>query len=174
MTQDDLWPHFCWGHMYDSAQGSFYPSPHENEKNMWIQWSFLSKTWTKGHWHMTFEHKSIEVSLAPDSCRLLASPNKQSGKYNEMDPILTGTAVSEHVIREMSKHAVPLVKALWQTIIFINIHDYMINNINVAVNERRKPGRKQDFCQHPHWRIIHQNALSLLDKALNIHHFGMW
>ena len=48
---------------------------------------------------------------------LLSSPNIQSGKYNEMDPILIGTAVSEHVIKEMSKPAVPLVKALWQTII---------------------------------------------------------
>ena len=28
--QDDLWPHFCWGHMCDSTQGSFHPSP----KNM--------------------------------------------------------------------------------------------------------------------------------------------
>ena len=63
-------------------------------------------------------------------------------KYNEKDPILIGTAVSEHVMREMSKPAVPLVKALWQTIILINIHDYVINN--VAVVECRKPGRKQD------------------------------
>ena len=45
-----------------------------------------------------------------------------------MDPILIGTAISEHVIRAMSKPAVPLVKALWQTIIFVNIHDYVINN----------------------------------------------
>ena len=45
-----------------------------------------------------------------------------------MDPILIGTAVSEHVIREMSKPTVPLVKALWQTIIFINTHDYAIDN----------------------------------------------
>ena len=44
-----------------------------------------------------------------------------------MDPILIGTAVSEHVIREMSKPAVPLVKVLWQPIIFINIHDYVMN-----------------------------------------------
>ena len=32
-------------------------------------------------------------SLAPD-CSLRSSPNIQSGKYNEMDPILIGTAVS--------------------------------------------------------------------------------
>ena len=30
---------------------------------------------------------------------------EQSGKYNEMDPILIGAAASEHVIREMSKPA---------------------------------------------------------------------
>ena len=29
----------------------------------------------------------------------------------------------------MSKPAVPLVIALWQTIIFINIHEYIINNL---------------------------------------------
>ena len=55
---------------------------------------------------------SYNCSLAPDCSRLLSSPNKQSGKYNEMDPILIGTAISEHVIREMSKPTVPLVKAL--------------------------------------------------------------
>ena len=36
-----------------------------------------------------------------------------------IDPILIGTVVFEHVIREMIKHAVPLVKALWRTMIFI-------------------------------------------------------
>ena len=47
-----------------------------------------------------------------------------------MDPFLIGTAVSEHVIKEMSKPAVPLVKALCRyNDYFINIHDYvMINN----------------------------------------------
>ena len=46
-----------------------------------------------------------------------------------MDPILIGTAVSEHVIKEMSKPAVPLVKALWRTVFFLYIYDYvMINN----------------------------------------------
>ena len=43
-----------------------------------------------------------------------------------MDPILIGTAVSEHVIKEMSKPAVPLVKVLWRTIIssiFMKRHD---------------------------------------------------
>ena len=48
----------------------------------------------------------------PTVSRLLSSPNIQSGKYNEMNPILIGTAVSEHVIKEMSKPAVPLVKVL--------------------------------------------------------------
>ena len=44
-----------------------------------------------------------------------------------MDPILIGTAISEHVIREMSKPVVPLVKAMWQAIIFSNIHEYVMN-----------------------------------------------
>ena len=35
---------------------------------------------------------------------------------------------SEHVIEEISKPAVPLVKVLWWMIIVINIHDYVINN----------------------------------------------
>ena len=34
-----------------------------------------------------------------------------------MDSILIGTANCEHVIKEMSKPAVPLVKVLWRTII---------------------------------------------------------
>ena len=34
------------------------------------------------------------LSLAPDCSRLQSSPNIQSGKYKEMDPILIGTAVS--------------------------------------------------------------------------------
>ena len=70
---------------------------------------------------------SYNISLAPDYFRLLSLPNKQYGKYNEMDPILIDTAVYEHVIREMSKPAVPLVKALWHPIIFINIHEYVMN-----------------------------------------------
>ena len=39
---------------------------------------------------MDFMHLN---SLAPD-CSRRSSPNIQSGKYNEMDPILIGTAVS--------------------------------------------------------------------------------
>ena len=111
------------------------------------------------------------IRLASDYSHLLSSPNKQSGKYNKKDPILIGTAVSDHVIRDMSKPAIPLVKALWQTIIFINIHDYVI--INVSVVESRKPGRKHDFCQHPRWRIeIYPKMLYL--SLLDNHHFGMW
>ena len=57
-----------------------------------------------------------------------------------MDPILIGTAVSKHVIKikEMSKPAVPLVKALWRTII---LSIFMITSwliIHIAVVERRK------------------------------------
>ena len=36
----------------------------------------------------------IVSSHTPDCSHLQFSPNKQSGKYNEMDPILIGTAVS--------------------------------------------------------------------------------
>ena len=32
----DLWPHFCWCHMCDSTQGSFYPSPMKICQSMWI------------------------------------------------------------------------------------------------------------------------------------------
>ena len=83
--------------------------------------------------------------------RLLSSPNIQSGKYmyNEMDPILIGPAISEHAIKEMSKPAVPLVKALWRTII---LSIFMITSwliINVAVVERRENKR----LQHSRWCI---------------------
>ena len=112
-------------------------------------------------------------SLAPDGkpAPSYSSPNIQSGKYNEMDPILIGTAVSEHVIKEMSKPAVPLVKALWRTIIssIFMITSWLI--INVAVVERRKQEIRASSLTY---RNIPQNALSLLDNSLNIQHFGMW
>ena len=41
---DDLWPHICWGHMYDSTQGSLCPSPMAIHPYMWIQWSILQNT----------------------------------------------------------------------------------------------------------------------------------
>ena len=41
--QDDLWPHFCWGHMPDSTIGSLYPNPMKIRQSMWIQWPF----WTE-------------------------------------------------------------------------------------------------------------------------------
>ena len=103
--------------------------------------------------------------------RLQSSPNIQSGKYNEMDPILIGTAVSEHVIKEMSKPVVPLVKALWRTIILsIFIITSWLIIINVVVVERRK---QEITASSLMYRNIPQNALSLLDNSLNIHHFGM-
>ena len=40
---DDLWPHICWGHMCDSTQGSFCPSPMGIHQCMRIQWSILQK-----------------------------------------------------------------------------------------------------------------------------------
>ena len=36
---DDLWPHICWGHMCDCAQGSLCPSPMGIRQCMWIQLS---------------------------------------------------------------------------------------------------------------------------------------
>ena len=50
--QFDLWHHFCWGHMCDFTQGSFYPSTTKICQSMWIQWPFFSKTWTKGYWSL--------------------------------------------------------------------------------------------------------------------------
>ena len=88
-------------------------------------------------------HKWLETPFSllvshPTVSRLLSSPNIQSGKYNEMDPILIGTAVSEHVIKEMSKPAVPLVKVLWRTI---------ISSIFMITNGENKR------VQHPRWLI---------------------
>ena len=40
----DLWPHVCWGHVCDSAQGSLCPSPMTIHQCMWIQWSILQNT----------------------------------------------------------------------------------------------------------------------------------
>ena len=39
----DLWPHICWGHMCDCAQGSLCPSPMGIRQCMWIQLSILQK-----------------------------------------------------------------------------------------------------------------------------------
>ena len=89
--------------------------------------------------------------------RLLSSPNTHSGKYNEMDPILIGTAVCKHVIKEMSKPAVPLVKALWRTIILSIFMTTSWLIINVAVVERRK---QEIAASSLTYRNIPQNALS--------------
>ena len=40
---DDLWPHICWGHMCDCAQGSLCPSAMGIRQCMWIQLSILQK-----------------------------------------------------------------------------------------------------------------------------------
>ena len=40
---DDLWPHICWGHMCDCAQGSLCPSPMGIRQCMWIQLPILQK-----------------------------------------------------------------------------------------------------------------------------------
>ena len=43
---------------------------------------------------VAFSIGAIFSSLAPDCSWLLSSPNIQSGKFNEMGPIMIGTAVS--------------------------------------------------------------------------------
>ena len=47
---DDLWPHICWGHMCDSTQGSFCPSPIKIHQSKVCGYSdlFLQKTWARG------------------------------------------------------------------------------------------------------------------------------
>ena len=110
---------------------------------------------------------SFMASLAPDCSRLLSSPNKQrSGPYSDWH---------SRFWSRMSEPAVPLVKALWQTIIFINIHDYVINN-KCCCCRTPKTRAKTRFLPASSLtnRKILQNALSLLDNPLNIHHFGMW
>ena len=38
MTLDDLWPHICWGHMYNSTKASMLcSSPTDMHHSMWIQ-----------------------------------------------------------------------------------------------------------------------------------------
>ena len=93
---------------------------HSNKYIMWHEQSHLHKS----VWNFKLNGNIItrrpwlcHCSLAPDCFQLLSSPNKHSGKYNEMDPILIGTAISEYVIREMIKPGVPSVKALWQMIV---------------------------------------------------------
>ena len=52
---DDLWPHICWGHMCDCAQGSLCPSPMGIRQCMWIQLSILQKLpHTYIHIHTTY------------------------------------------------------------------------------------------------------------------------
>ena len=38
----------------NSTQGSLYPSLMKICQNMWIQWPFLKKTWTIGHWPLHY------------------------------------------------------------------------------------------------------------------------
>ena len=64
---DDLWPHICWGHMCDSTQGSFCPSPMGIHQCMRIQWSILQKlphTYTYIlHTHTTYRISDHIVSF---------------------------------------------------------------------------------------------------------------
>ena len=119
----------------------------------WLIWflliffgKFLVLFWRKSLLTLSYQYTSVHLYVVDPSklvlhqtvSRLLSSPNIQSGKNNEMDPILIGTAVSKHVIKEMSKPAVPLVKALWRTII---LSMFMITSwliIHVTVVEQWK------------------------------------
>ena len=61
---DDLWPHICWGHMCDSTQGSFCPSPMGIHQCMRIQWSILQKlphTYTY-YIHILHTHTTYRIS----------------------------------------------------------------------------------------------------------------
>ena len=40
---DDLWPHVCWGHKFDSTQGLLCLRPMKIYQSMWIQWLFFKK-----------------------------------------------------------------------------------------------------------------------------------
>ena len=54
---DDLWPHICWGHLCDCAQGSLCPSPMGIRQCMWIQLSILQKLpHTYIHTHTYYVH----------------------------------------------------------------------------------------------------------------------
>ena len=44
LTLDGIWPHICWGHRFDSTQGSLCPSPTGIHECMWILWSILQNT----------------------------------------------------------------------------------------------------------------------------------
>ena len=61
---DDLWPHICWGHMCDCAQGSLCPSPMGIRQCMWIQLSILQKLpHTYIHIHTTYIlHTTYRIS----------------------------------------------------------------------------------------------------------------
>ena len=101
-----------------------------NEYARKVKQSCLCRTFKCPHSQLSFQLSMLRFYTANFTCksavllvtviifshqtvsRLLSKPNIQSGKYNEMDSILIGTAVSERVIKEMSKPAIPLVKAL--------------------------------------------------------------
>ena len=61
---DDLWPHICWGHMCDCAQGSLCPSSMGIRQCMWIQLSILQKLpHTYIHIHTTYIlHTTYRIS----------------------------------------------------------------------------------------------------------------
>ena len=80
-------------------------------------------------------------SLAPDCSRLQFSPNIQSGKYNEMGPILIGTAVSKVSYTDF----IALIPS-WQTFVRRGERN------KVSVRDYKTQGENKKFCQHPRWR----------------------
>ena len=125
--------------------------------------SFDIKKCTTSGWALGGEN--MIGSLAPDCSRLQFSPNIQSGKYNKMDPLLIGTAV----FKVSYTNFIALVPSQ---------HKHLSGG-----NERNKVG-VWDYKTQGETKIsasiladvqkYTQNALSLLDNSLNIHHFGMW
>ena len=104
------------------------------------------------------------LTAPPPRSRLQFSPNTQSGKYNEMNPILIGTAVSEVSYTNF----IALVPSRQTFVGRERAHKSRCNRL-------QNPGRKQKFLPASSlmYRNIPQNALSLLENYLNFHHFGM-
>ena len=116
----------------------------------WITNNRIYKTSSRFFIQGRMEPLSLLCSLAPDWSWLLSSPNMQSGKYNEMDPILIGKAVS--------------VVSYTNFIALVPSRQTFVGREQAQLSwckRLQKPERKQNFCQYPCWRIeiYPQNAL---------------
>ena len=95
---DDLWPHICWGHMCDCAQGSLCPSPMGIRQCMWIQWWILQIT-TYIHTHTTYILRTYYilhttyrisdhiVSLRRDKNPCVGTKTKQIQKHTVLESL---------------------------------------------------------------------------------------